>query len=130
MWIKTIIQNDRLRVKIMSKEITTASGLKYTITKHGKGANPVKGNKVKVHYTGRLLDGQIFDSSINRQPFAFNLGLGEVIEGWDEGVALLKVGDQATFTIPANLAYGDEGAGPLIKANTTLIFEVELMSIK
>ncbi|PCI96830.1 MAG: hypothetical protein COB15_09105 [Flavobacteriales bacterium] len=114
----------------MAKEITTASGLKYTITKHGKGANPVKGNRVKVHYTGRLLDGQIFDSSINRQPFAFNLGLGEVIEGWEEGVALLKVGDQATFTIPANLAYGDEGAGPLIKANTTLIFEVELMSIK
>ena len=114
----------------MSKEITTESGLKYTITKHGKGVNPVKGNRVKVHYTGKLLDGQVFDSSINKQPFAFNIGLGEVIEGWEEGIMLLKIGDQATFTIPGDLAYGDEGAGPLIKANTTLVFEVELMSIK
>jgi peptidyl-prolyl cis-trans isomerase A (cyclophilin A) len=114
----------------MAKEITTASGLKYTITKHGKGVTPVKGNRVKVHYTGKLLDGQIFDSSIKRQPFAFNIGLGEVIEGWEEGIMLLKVGDKATFTIPGNLAYGDEGAGPLIKANATLVFDVELMSIK
>ena len=115
----------------MGKEITTASGLKYTITKHGKGAvNPVKGNRVKVHYTGKLLDGQLFDSSINRQPFAFIIGLGEVIEGWEEGIMLLKVGDQATFTIPGDLAYGEDGAGPLIKANATLIFEVELISIK
>ena len=75
----------------MSKEITTASGLKYTITKHGNGkVNPVKGDRVKVHYTGMLTDGQIFDSSINRQPFAFNIGLGEVIEGWEEGIMLLR----------------------------------------
>ena len=115
----------------MSNDSTTASGLKYTITKHGNGkVNPVKGDRVKVHYTGMLTDGQIFDSSINRQPFAFNIGLGEVIEGWEEGIMLLKEGDQATFTIPGDLAYGEDGAGPLIKANATLIFEVELMSIK
>jgi len=114
----------------MSKEITTESGLKYTITKHGKGETPVRGNRVRVHYTGKLLDGHVFDSSINRKPFDFVLGVGEVIGGWDEGIALLKVGDQATFTIPSHLAYGEHGAGPLIKANTTLIFDVELMGIK
>ncbi|MBL4669441.1 MAG: FKBP-type peptidyl-prolyl cis-trans isomerase [Flavobacteriales bacterium] len=114
----------------MSKEIITASGLKYILTKHGKGEQPTKGSYVSVHYVGKLLDGQIFDTSRKGKPFSFHLGLGEVIEGWDEGIALLKVGDEATFTIPANLAYGDEGAGPLIKAGTTLVFEVELMGIK
>lgn len=113
----------------MAKEITTASGLKYTITKHGKGARPVKGNKVSVHYVGKLTDGQIFDTSRKGRPFSFYLGLGEVIDGWDEGIALLNVGDEAIFTIPADLAYGDEGAGPLIKAGATLIFEVELMGV-
>lgn len=111
----------------MAKEITTASGLKYSITKHGKGERPVKGNKVSVHYVGRLPDGQIFDTSRKGKSFTFCLGLGEVIEGWDEGIALLKVGDEATFTIPSDLAYGDDGAGPLIKAGATLIFDVELM---
>jgi peptidyl-prolyl cis-trans isomerase A (cyclophilin A) len=114
----------------MSKEITTASGLKYTITKHGTGEKPTRGSKVRVHYAGKLLDGQVFDSSGNGQPFNFVLGVGEVIAGWDEGIALLKVGDQATFTIPSDLAYGDQGAGPLIKANTTLVFDVELMNFK
>ena len=114
----------------MSKEITTASGLKYAITKHGKGAQPVKGSYVSVHYVGKLPDGQIFDTSRKGRPFSFYLGLGEVIEGWDEGIALLRVGDEATFTIPANLAYGDDGAGPLIKAGATLIFDVELMGVR
>ena len=114
----------------MSKEITTDSGLKYTITKHGKGDMPTRGNNVRVHYTGKLLNGQVFDSSINRQPFDFVLGVGQVIAGWDEGIALLKVGDCATFTIPSHLAYGEHGAGPLIGPNTDLIFEVELMSFK
>ena len=114
----------------MSKEITTESGLKYTITKHGKGEQPVKGSHVGVHYVGKLSDGQIFDTSRKGKPFYFYLGLGEVIEGWDEGISLLRVGDEATFTIPADLAYGDEGAGPLIKAGTTLIFDVELMVVK
>ena len=114
----------------MGKEITTESGLKYIITKHGTGESPIRGSKVRVHYTGKLLNGQVFDSSINRQPFDFVLGAGEVIAGWDEGIALLKVGDSATFTIPSELAYGENGAGPLIGPNTTLIFEVELMSFK
>ncbi len=114
----------------MSKEITTTSGLKYTITKHGKGESPKQGSKVRVHYIGKLLNGQVFDSSLKRKPFDFKLGKGQVIDGWDEGIALLKVGDKATFTIPAELAYGEEGAGPLIGANTTLVFDVELMSFK
>jgi len=114
----------------MAKEITTESGLKYTITKHGKGLVPSVGNIVKVHYIGKLLNGQLFDSSINRDPLVFNLGKGEVIAGWDEGIALLKVGDTATFIVPPHLAYGKEGAGALIGPDTTLVFEVELMSFK
>jgi FKBP-type peptidyl-prolyl cis-trans isomerase len=114
----------------MSKEITTESGLKYTITKHGKGDRPVKGSRVRVHYTGKLPDGQLFDTSRNGKPFAFSLGLGEVIEGWEEGIALLRVGDLATFTIPADLAYGDDGAGQLIKSGATLIFDVELIGFR
>ena len=114
----------------MSKEITTESGLKYIITKHGKGERPVKGSRVRVHYTGKLPNGQLFDTSRKGKAFAFNLGLGEVIEGWEEGIALLRVGDEATFIVPANLAYGDEGAGPLIKAGATIIFDVELMGFR
>lgn len=114
----------------MSKEITTSSGLKYTITKHGKGEKPTNGKRVRVHYTGKLLNGQVFDSSRKGRPFDFTLGKGEVIAGWDEGIALLKVGDCATLTIPSELAYGESGAGPLIKPNTTLIFDVELMGVK
>jgi len=114
----------------MANEITTDSGLKYTIAKHGTGLRPSKGDRVRVHYVGKLLNGQLFDTSINRKPFAFVLGLGEVIEGWDEGVALLKVGDKATFIIPPELAYGEEGAGPLIGPGTTLVFEVELMGFR
>jgi FKBP-type peptidyl-prolyl cis-trans isomerase len=114
----------------MAIEITTASGLKYTITKQGSGEQPTRGKRVRVHYTGKLLNGQVFDSSVNKQPFDFVLGVGEVIGGWDEGIALLKVGDQATFTIPSHLAYGEHGAAPLIKPNTDLIFEVELMGFK
>ena len=114
----------------MSKEITTESGLKYTITKHGVGEMPTRGKSVRVHYTGKLLNGQVFDSSGNGRPFDFVLGVGQVIAGWDEGIALLKVGDCATFTIPSMLAYGEHGAGPLIGPNTDLVFEVELMSFK
>lgn len=114
----------------MSKEITTDSGLKYTITKHGNGEKPAIGKRVRVHYTGKLLNGQVFDSSRKGKAFDFMLGKGEVIAGWDEGIALLKVGDCATFIIPSELAYGKSGAGPLIKPNTDLVFDVELMSFK
>ena len=114
----------------MSKEITTESGLKYIVTKHGNGETPTRGKSVRVHYTGKLLSGQVFDSSGNGRPFDFVLGVGQVIAGWDEGIALLKVGDCATFTIPSQLAYGEHGAGPLIGPNTDLVFDVELMSFK
>lgn len=114
----------------MKKEITTASGLKYIITKNGTGAHPIKGSRVRVHYTGKLLNGQVFDSSLNKSSFKFTLGIGEVIQGWDEGIALLKVGGKATFIIPPHLAYGDEAVDALITPNTTLVFDVELMSFK
>ncbi|MEC8324108.1 MAG: FKBP-type peptidyl-prolyl cis-trans isomerase, partial [Bacteroidota bacterium] len=86
---------------------------------------------VSVHYKGQLSDGTIFDSSYKRnQPIEFSLGMGQVIRGWDEGVALLKVGDKARFVIPSHLAYGSRGAGGVIPPNANLIFDVELMSVK
>ena len=109
--------------------ITTASGLKYVITQKGKGKKPQKGDKVILHYTGKLTDSTIFDSSVKRgQPFTFTLGVGQVIKGWDEGIALLMVGDKATFTIPPELGYGSKAAGK-IPPNSTLIFDVELLKI-
>ncbi len=115
------------------KTITTESGLQYEITKKGTGEQPQAGDKVTVHYTGFLTDSAKtkFDSSVDRgQPFTFKLGKGQVIKGWDEGVALLSVGDNATFTIPSDLAYGERGAGGVIPPNADLIFEVELISFE
>tara|TARA_B100000900_G_scaffold408162_1_gene421999 strand:+ start:425 stop:1204 length:780 start_codon:yes stop_codon:yes gene_type:complete len=115
------------------KTITTESGLQYEITKKGTGEQPQAGDKVTVHYTGFLTDSAKtkFDSSVDRgQPFTFKLGKGQVIKGWDEGLALLSVGDNATFTIPSDLAYGERGAGGVIPPNADLIFEVELISFE
>ncbi|MEO5930478.1 MAG: FKBP-type peptidyl-prolyl cis-trans isomerase, partial [Candidatus Kapaibacterium sp.] len=110
--------------------ITTASGLKYIITHHGAGAKAAEGNVVLAQYTGTFLDGKVFDSSRDRnEPFAFTLGKHQVIKGWDEGFALLRVGDRATLIIPSGLAYGDMDRGP-IPANSTLIFDVELVDLK
>ncbi|GAC1351670.1 MAG: FKBP-type peptidyl-prolyl cis-trans isomerase [Polyangiales bacterium] len=96
----------------------------------GTGAEAKSGKRVKVHYTGTLTDGKKFDSSLDRQrPFQFNLGAGEVIRGWDEGVAGMKVGGKRKLTIPADLGYGTAGAPPLIPANATLVFEVELLEV-
>jgi FKBP-type peptidyl-prolyl cis-trans isomerase FkpA len=96
----------------------------------GTGAAPKKGDTVTVHYTGWLTDGTKFDSSVDRNdPFAFVLGAGQVIRGWDEGVAKLKVGEKAKLTIPPEMAYGDEGYPGAIPPKATLIFEVELLSI-
>ncbi len=96
----------------------------------GNGASPKNGDTVVVHYTGWLTDGVKFDSSVDRNdPFSFVLGTGQVIQGWDEGVATLKVGDKARFTIPPELAYGKDGYPGLIPPNSTLIFEVELLGI-
>jgi FKBP-type peptidyl-prolyl cis-trans isomerase FkpA len=96
----------------------------------GNGASPKTGDTVTVHYTGWLTDGSKFDSSVDRDdPFAFVLGTAQVIRGWDEGVATLKVGDKVRLTIPPEMAYGSEGYPGAIPPNATLIFEVELLSI-
>lgn len=96
----------------------------------GNGVAPKHGDNVTVHYTGWLTDGTKFDSSVDRnEPFAFVLGTGQVIRGWDEGVATLRVGDKARLTIPPELAYGEAGYPGAIPANATLIFEVELLAI-
>jgi FKBP-type peptidyl-prolyl cis-trans isomerase len=109
----------------------TESGLRYKIVQEGNGKQAVKGASVSVHYKGQLLDGTVFDSSYKRkQPIDFNLGVGQVIKGWDEGIQLLKVGDKARFVIPSNLAYGSAGAGGVIPADATLIFDVELVAVK
>lgn len=109
----------------------TSSGLRYQILQKGDGEKAQKNKTVSVHYKGQLSDGTVFDSSYKRnQPIEFSLGMGQVIRGWDEGVALLKVGDKARFVIPSHLAYGSRGAGGVIPPNANLIFDVELMSVK
>jgi len=113
--------------------VGTISGLKYIVVEKGKAeVKAVTGKNVTVHYTGFLLDGKIFDSSVERgNPFEFVLGIGRVIRGWDEGVALMSVGDKYRFIIPADLAYGSGGAGNgAIPPNATLIFDVELIGMK
>ena len=97
----------------------------------GTGAEAVKGKQVSVHYTGWLTDGKKFDSSKDRgQPFQFALGRGQVIQGWDDGVAGMKVGGKRKLTIPPELGYGAAGAGGVIPPNATLVFEVELLGVK
>jgi len=124
---------------------TTASGLCYVIDTPGQGAQPKQGNKVKVNYTGRLLDGKVFDTSLadvaeqygvhnprrTYEAFVFQVGLGQVIQGWDEGIMCLKQGAKARLFIPSILAYGSRGTGDgLIPANAVLIFDVELVDIQ
>lgn len=110
--------------------ISTPSGLKYVDLKVGDGAEPKTGQTVVVHYTGTLEDGTKFDSSRDRSsPFQFKLGVGQVIKGWDEGVASMKVGGRRKLIIPADLGYGSRGAGGVIPPNATLIFDVELLKI-
>ena len=116
---------------------TSESGLQYEDTKVGDGADAVAGQNVKVHYTGWLYDptakdnrGKKFDSSKDRgQPFAFGLGQGQVIQGWDEGVQGMKVGGTRMLVIPAALGYGARGAGGAIPPNATLLFEVDLLAV-
>ena len=109
----------------------TASGLRYKIIQKGSGTAAKKGAMVAVHYEGSLDNGQVFDSSYSRkEPISFPLGAGQVIPGWDEGIALLQVGDKARFVIPSHLGYGSRGAGGVIPPNATLIFDVELMAVK
>jgi FKBP-type peptidyl-prolyl cis-trans isomerase FkpA len=106
-------------------------GLKYTDEQVGTGTEALAGKTVSVHYTGWLLDGTKFDSSRDRnQPFSFPLGRGQVIKGWDEGVAGMKVGGKRTLVIPPDLGYGLRGAGGVIPPNATLKFDVELLEVK
>ena len=115
-----------------SQAITTASGLTYVVTRRGTGQQLKAGDVVSVHYTGLLTNGTKFDSSLDRgEPISFPLGAGRVIKGWDEGVALLRVGDQATLIIPPQLGYGARGAGGgAIPPDATLIFIVEVVSVQ
>ncbi|MDC6384442.1 peptidylprolyl isomerase [Flagellimonas taeanensis] len=109
----------------------TPSGLRYKIVQKGNGPKAENGKIVSVHYEGSLSNGQIFDSSYKRkQPIDFTLGIGQVIAGWEEGIALLSVGDKGRFVIPSHLAYGSAGAGGVIPPDATLIFDVELMAVK
>ncbi len=113
------------------QEQTTASGLRYIDYGGGSGPAAKAGDVVTVHYTGTLENGQKFDSSRDRNaPFEFHLGRGQVIRGWDEGVAGMKVGDRRQLIIPSNLGYGSRGAGGVIPPNATLIFDVELLGIR
>ncbi|WP_262923904.1 MULTISPECIES: FKBP-type peptidyl-prolyl cis-trans isomerase [Spirosoma] len=114
--------------KAKSGVVTTASGLQYSVEKEGTGAKPTATDRVKVHYTGRLLDGKVFDSSVERgQPMEF--GVNEVIKGWTEALLLMPVGSKWKLFIPSDLAYGDRGAGADIKPGSTLVFDVELLDI-
>jgi peptidylprolyl isomerase len=120
------------------RTMTTASGLKIIDTKVGTGATPRTGQTCVMHYTGWLFDesakdhkGKKFDSSVDRnEPFEFAIGHGNVIAGWDEGVATMKVGGKRTLIIPPQLGYGARGAGNVIPPNATLIFDVELLAVK
>jgi peptidylprolyl isomerase len=110
---------------------TTASGLKYVEIAEGTGQTPAKGQTVSVHYTGTLENGKKFDSSRDRnQAFEFQIGEGQVIKGWDEGLSTMKVGGRRKLIIPAELGYGARGAGGVIPPNATLIFDVELLKVK
>jgi peptidylprolyl isomerase len=125
--------NSNKETKIMDLEnaVTTPSGLKYIDLKEGDGLSPKTGQQVTVHYTGTLENGKKFDSSRDRgRPFSFKIGVGQVIKGWDEGVATMKIGGQRILIIPAELGYGSRGAGGVIPPNATLVFDVELLEIK
>ena len=113
------------------KTVTTRSGLKYIDLVVGTGAMPKSGSTVVVHYTGWLTNGKKFDSSVDRgEPFSFVLGRGQVIQGWDEGVASMPLGRKPKLTIPPGLGYGSRGYPGAIPGNATLIFEVELLRIR
>lgn len=109
---------------------TTSSGLKYIVMEEGNGPDAIPGKAVEVHYSGYLLDGKKFDSSVDRnEPIMFVLGAGQVIKGWEEGIAMMNTGDKMRLIIPSDLAYGKKGAGDIIPPDATLVFDVELVSV-
>jgi peptidylprolyl isomerase len=113
-----------------AKMTTTASGLKYLDLVVGTGPRPKGGQIVVVNYTGTFADGKVFDSTEGKQPFQFHLGRAEVIKGWDEGVATMRVGGKRKLVIPPNLAYGAQGYSGVIPPNSTLTFVVELVNVR
>ncbi len=125
-----IVAAQALGTMTENEAVTAASGLQYIDVKEGDGAAAKAGDTVDVHYTGWLVDGTKFDSSVDRgQPFRFPLGAGRVIKGWDEGVAGMKIGGVRKLIVPADLAYGASGRPPVIPPSATLIFEVELLGV-
>jgi len=123
--------NTSAPTKVTGDGTKTADGLQYWDIKVGTGPVASAGQTVKVHYTGWLTNGKKFDSSVDRgEPFTFNLGGGQVIKGWDEGVAGMKVGGKRQLRIPPQLGYGDRGAGGVIPPNATLVFDVELLGVR
>ena len=123
--------NTNAPTKVTGDGVKTASGLQYWDIRVGTGAVAKAGDHVKVHYTGWLTTGKKFDSSVDaNQPFDFTLGQGDVIKGWDEGVAGMKVGGKRQLRIPPDLAYGEAGQAPVIPQNATLIFDVRLLAVK
>jgi peptidylprolyl isomerase len=125
------VNSTRNKLMAQANPVKTPSGLSYVDEVVGNGPSPRPGQTVSVHYTGWLTNGQKFDSSLDRgQPFEFHLGQGEVIRGWDEGVASMKVGGKRKLTIPPELGYGARGAGGVIPPNATLVFEVQLLGVQ
>lgn len=128
------LESQELEEYLTTNKITAkplASGLYYIETKKGSGAKPEKGATVKVHYTGKLLDGTVFDSSVDRgEPIELPIGVGQVIPGWDEGIMLMNEGAKGLLVIPSALAYGEQGAPPVIPPYSALVFEVELVKAK
>lgn len=123
--------NTNAPTQVTGEPVTTKSGLKYWDIKKGTGETATEGKTVKVHYTGWLTNGTKFDSSVDRkEPFEFHLGAGDVIRGWDEGVAGMQVGGKRQLRIPPDLGYGNRGAGGVIPPGATLVFDVELLGVK
>ncbi|HEY1172544.1 MAG TPA: FKBP-type peptidyl-prolyl cis-trans isomerase [Verrucomicrobiae bacterium] len=108
--------------------VTSPSGLSYLVTAEGQGNKPKPGTDIKAHYTGKLVNGTVFDSSVERgEPLEFTVGVGQVIAGWDEALVDMKKGEKRVLIIPPQLGYGASGAGGVIPPNATLIFEVEMV---
>lgn len=129
--ISTMAQGGGWPLAANQKATTSPTGLQYFDISAGKGPQPRPGSKVYVHYTGWLLNKQKFDSSVDRkEPFSFTLGQGQVIKGWDEGVATMKVGGTRRLVIPPTLGYGASGAGGVIPPNATLVFDVQLLKFE